>query len=169
VELGTHNYPGPLSQALVLEFLYSGSGPVCTRLSLIRTSFHHNLFLRLSASGHRVPLKTEPRVGSREIWGGGRWHQEVSEWGEWNRCWLKKTHNLKVESYAFFFFFFGRQNWGLKPGHSILDCSERQLSRCREEPGYIGGFAIKTRQLELQKLSRNLIKENQVSRVKEFS
>ena len=52
----------------------------------------------------------------------------------------KKMPNLKVENYLLF----GRQNWGLEPGHSIS--ALRDYSKdVSEEPGFIGVFATKTR------------------------
>ena len=76
----------------------------------------------------------------------------------------KKKHNLKVESYVLF----SGQNWGHQPWDTTSQITLRDCSgEAREEPGYTGLSAPKTRLLEHQKIM--LIEENQTSHVKEFS
>ena len=80
-------------------------------------------------------------------------------------CWLeKKMHDLKTENYVLP----SRQNWGLEPRMQPLrqllrDCSEE----IKEEPGYIGVLQQRPGSQNI-KISL-LVKENQVSQIKEFS
>ena len=77
----------------------------------------------------------------------------------------KKKHNLKVESPVLF----GRHSEDFKPGRQDFHVPLRDV--CKEarwgEPGYTGAFATKIRYCNFKRLL--LIKENQVSQVKEFN